>query len=167
MVSTFPLITKFSCPFMNPLQIVLSVPITNDIIVNLIFHSSLKSLSRSRYLPLFSLSFNFTLWSAGMAKSTLWQVLFYFVDSQLVWSFNWDLMICLYLKIQEKFVCFILQDGFQVVHVSLIFMVKFTVLIQFSVDRLPHIVISILILFLCGNLLHSLIIWSIVSSLTS
>ena len=36
------------------------------------------SLAISRYLSLFSLSFNFTLGSTGMAKSTLRQVLFYY-----------------------------------------------------------------------------------------
>ena len=35
------------------------------------------SLARFRYLFFFSLSFNFTLWSAGTAKSTILQVLFF------------------------------------------------------------------------------------------
>ena len=38
-----------------------------------------NSLARSRYLSLFSLSFNFTLWSAGSAKSTILQVLYLFI----------------------------------------------------------------------------------------
>ena len=35
------------------------------------------SLARSKYLTLFSLSFSFTLWSAGTAKSAIRQVLFF------------------------------------------------------------------------------------------
>ena len=41
------------------------------------FHSFFNFLARSRYLSFFSLFFfSFTLWSAGKAKSTIWQVLF-------------------------------------------------------------------------------------------
>ena len=42
---------------------------------SLVFFSSL---TRSRYLSLFSFSFNFTLWSAETAKSTIRHVLFFF-----------------------------------------------------------------------------------------
>ena len=54
-----------------------------------------SSPARSRYLSLFSLYFNFTLWSAGTSKSTILQVLLFFsflffffffvVDYNLVW----------------------------------------------------------------------------------
>ena len=37
-----------------------------------------NSLARSRYLSFFSHSFSFILWSAGTAKSTIWQILFFF-----------------------------------------------------------------------------------------
>ena len=40
------------------------------------FHGFFSSLARSRYLSFFSFSFNFTLWSAGTAKSTIQQVSF-------------------------------------------------------------------------------------------
>ena len=39
------------------------------------FHSFFNSLGWSRYLSFFSHSFNFTMWSAGTAKSTILQVL--------------------------------------------------------------------------------------------
>ena len=78
MVSTFPLISKFSSPITNPLGIVPRAPITFGI--TFMFHSFLfSSLARYRYSSLFfSLSFIFNLWSARTAKSTVWQVLSHF-----------------------------------------------------------------------------------------
>ena len=52
MVSTYPLISKFSSPFINPLGI---VPITIGITVTFMFHSFFSSLARSIYLSLFLL----------------------------------------------------------------------------------------------------------------
>ena len=86
-VSTFPLISEFSCLFINPLVIVPRAPITIGIIVTFMFHSFFISLARSGYLSFFSLSFNFTLWSAGTAKST---ILSFFVDYNKVWSSSRD-----------------------------------------------------------------------------
>ena len=72
MVST-SLISKISNIFTKLLGIVPRVPIIIGIIVILssLFYSSL---ARSKYL---SLSFIFTLWSVGTAKSCIWQVLFF------------------------------------------------------------------------------------------
>ena len=58
----------------------------NGTIITFMFHSYFNSLARSRYLSFFSLSFSFILWSAGTAKSTILQILF-FVDNYKVWSF--------------------------------------------------------------------------------
>ena len=69
MVSTCPLISESSTPFINPSVTVPRVPITNGIIVTFIFHNFFYSLARSRYLFSFSLSFNFTLSSVGTAKA--------------------------------------------------------------------------------------------------
>ena len=77
-VSTRPPISKSSRPFNNPLVIVPKAPITIGTIVIFMFHSFLNSLARSRYLSFFSLSFRFILWSAGTAKSTILQILFFF-----------------------------------------------------------------------------------------
>ena len=77
-VSTRPPTSKSSSPFSNPLVTVPNAPITNSIIVTSMFHSFFNSLARSRYLSLFSHSFSFILWSAGTAKSTILQVLFFF-----------------------------------------------------------------------------------------
>ena len=75
MVSTRPLISKFSIPFLNSLVTAPRAPIIIGITVNFMFHSFFYSLARSRYLSFFSFSFNLTLCSVGTAKSTIWQVL--------------------------------------------------------------------------------------------
>ena len=90
MVSTCPLISKSSSPFINPLVTVLRAPIIIGIIVTFMFHSFFNFIAKSRYLSLFSLSFNFTLWSNEAAKFTILQVLFFFVDHYKVWSPGWD-----------------------------------------------------------------------------
>ena len=77
-VPTRPPSSKSSRPFNNPLVIVPKAPITIDTIVTFMFHSFFNSLARSRYLSFFSLSFRFILWSAGTAKSTILQILFFF-----------------------------------------------------------------------------------------
>ena len=65
-------------PFNNPLVTVPRAPIIIDINVTFMFNSFFNSLARSRYLSFFSFSFNCILWSAGTAKSTILQVLFFF-----------------------------------------------------------------------------------------
>ena len=78
MVSTHPLISKSSSPFINPLSTVPRTLITIGMNITFMFHSFFNSLVKSRYLSFFSLSFNFTL-------STILQVLF-FEDYYKVWS---------------------------------------------------------------------------------
>ena len=66
MVSTRTLISNFFKLFSNPLVTVPSAPIIIGIIVTFMFHSFFFTfLARSRHLRFFSLSFNFTPWSAG------------------------------------------------------------------------------------------------------
>ena len=86
MVSTRPLIFKSCSAFINPFVIVLSVPITIGIAVTFMLNSFFSSLTWSRYLFLFSLSFSFTMWSARTVKSTIRQVQSFFVDYHQVWS---------------------------------------------------------------------------------
>ena len=102
-VSTRPLISKFSSLCINPLVTVLRALITIGITVTFMFRSFYNPLARSRYLSFFSLSFNFTLWSAGTGKTILLQVLF-FVGYCLVWSSGRDLLIRLNVKIPGEFV---------------------------------------------------------------
>ena len=94
-VSTRPPTSKSSRPFNNPLVIVSKAPITISSIVTFMFHSFFNSLARSRYLSFFSLSFRFILWSAGTAKLTIFQILFFlsfffFVPYYEVWSSGRD-----------------------------------------------------------------------------
>ena len=66
-----------SRPFSNSLVTVPKAPIINGIIVTFMFHSFFNSLARSSYLSIFSHSFSFILRSAGTAKSTILQILFF------------------------------------------------------------------------------------------
>ena len=96
MVSTRPPTSKSFSPFSNPLVTVPNAPITIGIIVTSMFHSFFISLARSRYL-FFSHSFSFILWSAGTAKSTILQVLFFFwliiIKSGLLAGIRWSVCI--------------------------------------------------------------------------
>ena len=77
MVSTSPPTFKSSSPFSNPLITVPNAPVTMDIIVTCMFHRFFNFVARSRYLYFFSHSFSLIRWSAGTAKSTILQVLFF------------------------------------------------------------------------------------------
>ena len=72
MVSARLLISKSSSPCTHPLVTIPSV--SPSLSFSTVFFDSLES---SRYF-FFSLSFNFTQWLAGTAKSTIQQVLFFF-----------------------------------------------------------------------------------------
>ena len=75
-VSTRPIISKSSTSFTNFLVTVLSAQITTCDTVTFMFHGFFIPLARSRYLSVFSLSFNFTLWLVGIAESAIRQVPF-------------------------------------------------------------------------------------------
>ena len=77
MVSTRPPISKYSSPFHNFWATERKAPITIGIIVTFMFHSFFNSLARSRCLYFFSLSFSFILRSTESAKSTNFQVIFF------------------------------------------------------------------------------------------
>ena len=71
MVSNCVLISNSSSSLTNPLVTLSSAQITNGITVTFMFHIFSSFLTRSRFLSLFSSSFNFTLGSAETAKSTI------------------------------------------------------------------------------------------------
>ena len=75
MVSTRPLISKSSSPCTNLLLTVPRAPIMICVNVTFMFHRFFKSLAESMYLSFFSLSFNFTQWSAVTTKFPILQVL--------------------------------------------------------------------------------------------
>ena len=71
-VSIRHLLSKSSSPFTNPSVTVPRTPITMAITATFMFHSFFFDyLEKSKYLFFFLLSFNFTLWSFGIAKSTI------------------------------------------------------------------------------------------------
>ena len=91
--------------------------------------------------------------------------LFFVVDYHKVWSTGQELVIRLYLRIPEKFVHLILHDRSMVVHIPLVSIVKFKILVQFPVEH--FLALLCLVLYtICVSLLHSLIIWFILTSLS-
>ena len=75
-VSTRPLLSKyFTYIFIT--SVIAPRALITSITVTFMFHSFFSPLASFRYLCFFSLSFSFTLWSAGMAKSTIQQVLLF------------------------------------------------------------------------------------------
>ena len=146
MVSTFPLISKSSSPFSNILGIVPSAPTTIGITVTFRFHCFFCSFAMFRYLSFYSLYSSFTLW-LSVQQSPLFGRFSIFVDYHSAWSSGRECGCRLYLKIPEKFVCLILQDGFWVLHIPLVRMVIFKLFEQCRVDYLHRLVMSSLILF--------------------
>ena len=140
-VSSCLLISKSYSSFINPSVTVPRAPITIGIIITFMFHSFFNYLARSIYLSFFLLSFNFTLWSAGPTRSTIVQVLFFFVvDFYKVWSSGRDYVICLHLKIPEELEHLTLQNRFWVVHEPFVSMVNFFILeiIIITLSRVFH-----------------------------
>ena len=160
-VSTRPPTSKSSRPFNNPLVIVPKVPITMGTIVTFMLHSFFNSLARSRYLSFFSLSFRFILWSAGTAKSTILQILFFFVDyykAGICWS------VCM-LKSHRSLCLSFSRTGAGLCIYHLFGWSNWNFLHISQWITLPN--QSCLDLYsVCGNLLHSLIMWLIVLSLS-
>ena len=138
MVSTRSALSKFSSPCTNPLVTAPRAPIRIGIIVTFMFHRLFNSLASSRYLSLFSHSFNFTSWSSGTTKSTVLKVPLYLVDYYKILSSGRDLVIRLYVKIPEELVRLILLDRFWVVHIPFVRMDKIQFPAQFLVDNLAH-----------------------------
>ena len=77
MISTWRFIFKSSSPCTYHFRILPSSQIIIGINVILMFHRFFSSLARSWYLSFLSLSFNFTLWSAETAESTIWPFFFW------------------------------------------------------------------------------------------
>ena len=81
-----PLISKCTSSFINPFVTIPRAEIKSGITVNFMLQSLFffNSLARWMYLSFFSLSFNFTFWSAGNAKSTICS--FSFFHNYKFWS---------------------------------------------------------------------------------
>ena len=165
-VSTRPLTSKSSRPFNNPLVTVPNAPITSGTIVTFMFHSFFNYLARSRYLSFFSLSFRFILWSAGTAKSAILQILFLLLiimRSGLLAGIRWSVcMLKSHRSLCESFSR--TGTGLCIYHLFVWLNWNFLHISQWI--NLPT--QSCLVLYsFCANLLHSLIMGLIVSSLSS
>ena len=165
-VSTCPPTSKSSRPFNNPLVIVPNAPITIGTIVTFMFHSFFNSLARSRYLSFFSLSFSFILWSAGTEKSTILQILSFLLiimKSGLQAGIRWSgCMLKSHRSLCESFS----RTGAElcIYHLFVWSNWNFRHISQWI--TLPT--QSCLALYsFWANLLHSLIMWLMVSSLSS
>ena len=166
MVSTRPPTSKSTSPFSNPLVTVSKAPITTGIIDTCMFHSFFNSLARSRYLSFFSHSFSFILWSAGTEKSTILQVLFSFfliiIKSGFLAEISWS--VCIPKSHRSLCVSFSRTvAGLCIYHLFVWSNFSFLHISQWI--TLPT--QSCLVLYsFCANLLHSLIMWLMVSSLS-
>ena len=165
MVSTCPPTSKSSSPFSNPLVTVPNAPITIGIIVTCMFHSFFNSLARSRYWSFFSHSFSFILGSAGTAKSTILQVLFFLliiIKSGLLAGIRW--FVCMLKSHRSLCVSFSRTGaGLCIYHLLVWSNLHFLHISQWI--TLPT--QSCLALYsLCANLLPSLIMWLMVLSLS-
>ena len=148
-VSTRPPTSKSSWPFNNPLVIVPKALITIGPIATFMFHSLFNSLARSRYLSFFAHSFIFILWSAGIAKSKILQVLLFLliiIRSGLLAGFRWSVYI---FKSHRSLCVSFFLDRCWVVHITFVSVVKLKFLAHFTVDHLANPIVSRLIPLLC------------------
>ena len=165
MVSTRPPTTKSSSPFNNHLVTVPKAPITIGIIVTFMFHCFFNSLARSRYLSLFSYSFRFTLWSAETARSTILQILYFLliiIRSGLLAEIRWS--VCMSKSHRSLCVSFSRTDaGLGIYHLLEWSNLNFLHISQWITLPIQS---GLALYSFCANLLHSLITWLIVSSLS-
>ena len=143
MVSTRPLFYKSFSPCTNILVTVARAPITISIIVTFMFHSFFQFPSK---VPVFILlftffqSFNFTLWSAESLKSTIRQVLFFFVVDYYKVQGLAEMWWSVYISKSQRIVYVTLfrmrctHTSGIVWHIPLVHMMKFQFLAQFPVD---------------------------------
>ena len=165
MVSTRPPTSKSSSPLSNPLVTVPNAPITIGIIVTCMFHSFFSSLARSRYLSFFSHSFSFILrqlelQSRLFCKFSLFLLII--IKSGLLAEIRWSV----YILKSHRSLCESFSRtgaGFCIYHLLVWSNLNFLHISQWI--TLP--IQSCLALYSrCANLLHSLIIWLMVSSLS-
>ena len=136
-------------------------PVTIGMIVTFMFPIFFfNSLAWSRYFSFYSLSFSFILWSAGTAKSTILQVLFLLliiISSGLLAGIRWS--VCISKSSTSLCVSFFGQLLGCAYTIFSYGQIQF--LAHLPVDHIAHLVVFSLIL-----LLHSLIMWLMVLSLS-
>ena len=126
------------------------------------FHRFFDSLARSNYLSFFSLSFNFTQWSAGTEKSTILQILNFYcwlLLGLVVWPRLGDQLVCQ----NARGVCVSHSPGHML---GCAYTICSYGQMSISCTIPSGSLICLLLYSFCANLLHSLIMWLIVSSLS-
>ena len=147
MVSTRPLISKGSSLFINLLVTIRRAPITISIIVTFMFHNFYSSPARSRYLYLFSPSFNLTLWSGGTAKSTILQLIYFFIIIRSGRLVNiWE-SVCMSKSQRSLCVSFSRTDVWLRIYHILLFIVTVVVVLVVSIKKINFDRIFLKILF--------------------
>ena len=129
-------------------------------------HGYFSSLTKSKYWSLFSFSLIFTLWLAGIAKSTIRQVLFFLLltitrsgdEAKIRWS------VCV-LKSKRILLHFILHFDsvlckYNQGERSNLNFLHYSQWIPFPTQ------LCLVLYSFCINLMHSLIMWLIISSLS-
>ena len=164
MVSTRPPTSKSSKPFNNPLVPVPKPPIAIGVIVTFMFQTFYNSLASSRYICLISHSFSFILCSAGTAKSTILPIflLLIIIKSGLLAEIRWS--VCMSKSLRSLCVSFS-RTGARlcIYHLLAWSNLNFGIISQWI--TLPT--QSCLALYsFYDNLLHSLIMWLLVSPLS-
>ena len=161
MVSTRPPTSMFSNPFDNLLVPVRKAPITISIIVTFMFHIFFKFPKRVEVLYFFSQSFSFILLSDRTAKPTILQIILFFlviiIRSGLLAGIRWS--ICM-LKFQRSLCVSFSRTGAGLCIYHLLVWSNLNFLHISQWITLPT------LYSFCANLLHSLIMRLIVSSLS-
>ena len=125
-----------------------------------------NSLARSRYLSFFAHSFSLILWSTGTAKSTILQFLFFllsFIWSSLLAEIRWS--VCMSKSHRSLCVSFSRTGaGLCIFHLFVWSNLNFLHTSQWITLLTQS---SLVIYSFYANLLHSLIKWLIVSSLSA
>ena len=165
LISTRPLISKSSSSCINRLVTVPKAPIIVSIRVTFMFNNFFNSLAWSVYLStcLFSFSFNFTLKSAEITKSTIRQVLFCLIISRsgCLTEIRWSICIS---KCQRSLCASFSRVYSRLCKFNLFVCSNFSFLHNSQWITLPN--QSCLVLYsFCANLQHSLIISLFVSAL--
>ena len=161
-VSTRPPTSKSSRPFNNPLVIVPKSTYHNW--YNRHFHVPLLFQFSSK-VEVLILFFTFLLWSAGTAKSTILQILFFLIiiRSGLLAGIRWS--VCMLKSHRSLCVSFSMTGaGLGKYHLLVWSNLNFLHISQWI--TLPTHLCLVLHSFY-ANLLHSLIMWLIVSSVTA
>ena len=158
-----PYTTGTSRPFNNPLVIVPKAPITIGTIVSFMFYSFFNSLARSKYLSFFDIPSDLFCDPPGQQSRQFcrFSFLLIIIRSGLLAGIRWS--VCILKSHRDLRMSFSRTGaGWCIYHLLVWSNLNFLHISQWI--TLPT--QSCLAFYSCANLLHSLILWSIVSSLS-